>query len=60
MAKNTTPKEGIPGEARYWLYMFDGMEGFRCGWTTAKSRAKTWTKQHPSGWAYDRQTGEKF
>ena len=56
------PREGIPGEARYWLYLFDGIDrGVRVGWTTARGRAVAWLRAYaPGGWAFDRETRERY
>ena len=55
------PREGHPGEARHWLYVFDGIQGIRIGWTTSRARAIAWLKAHaPGGWTCDRTTRARY
>ncbi len=56
------PTEGFPGDARYWLYVFDGIDsGIRVGWTHARARGIEWLRQHaPGGWLFDRRARVKY
>jgi hypothetical protein len=56
------PTEGYPIDARYWLYVFDGIDrGIRVGWTKARARGLGWLKEHaPGGWLYDTRRRVKY
>ena len=60
--KSDPPREGNPGEARFWIYVFDGVDsGERVGWTNAKARAFAWTRAFArGGWTFDRTTRGKY
>lgn len=56
--KSDPPQEGIPGKARYWVYVWDGIDsGIRVGWGESRSRAIAWLREHAAGgWVADRKT----
>jgi len=60
--RRDAPQEGHPGEARYWVYVWDGIDsGIRVGWSSSRARAIAWLREHAAGgWTFDRQTRFRY
>lgn len=59
--KGDPPREGIYGAARYWIYVWDGIDSGVCvGWTNNRARAIAWTRESGGGWTFDRRSRLKY